>query len=65
MREFEYFVLMARKKPDDLPCAAVIGEQKYFSFPHPNERVKFLIETGADYLTIEKRFEYIELPFEE
>lgn len=64
MKEFEYFVMMAWCKPDDLPCAAVIGETKLLYFPYEDERKSFAQKHNADYITIEKRYSYEELPFE-
>lgn len=41
MHEFEYFVMMAWVKPNDLPCAAVIGEKYMMDFPEEDARRDF------------------------
>lgn len=64
MHEFEYFVMMAWKKPDDLPCAAVIGEKYMKEEPTEESRREFSRKHNADYVTVEKRYSYGELPFE-
>ena len=63
MNEYDYFVAMAWVKPDDLPVAAVVAEKKFLYFPYDEERRNFATEHNADYITVERRYEYGDLPF--
>lgn len=64
MHEFEYFVMMAWVKSNGLPCAAFICEKYMMDFPDEDARRDFCQKNKADYVTIEKRYSYEELPFE-
>lgn len=64
MAEKDYYVAMAWKKFDDMPVAAVIGEKRFMYYPYGEERKKFAAENQADYITVERRYEYSALSFE-
>jgi hypothetical protein len=63
MTERDYYVAMAWKKFDDMPVAAVVKEEKFFYYPYDEERKNFAKSADADYITIERRYEYGDLPF--
>ena len=66
MTERDYYVAMAWKKFNSMPepVATVVAEKKFFYYPYDEERKKFAAENQADYITVERRYEYSALPFD-
>lgn len=71
MSEFEYFAVIGWKRTIEHTPGVKrgrwerLGEARFESFPDENDRSNVAKNLKADYITIEKRYEYDKLPFEE
>ena len=71
MHEFEYFAVIGwievfwKDGGEQRTDFKQIGLKKCYSFPDEEERKEMAIKMKATFLTIEKRYEYSNLPFEE
>lgn len=61
--EFEWFAVVAWKYGTH-ENRLYLGETRFLDFPDDKARQEVAKKYNADYLTIEKRYEYDGLPFE-
>lgn len=73
MSEFEYFVVIPHRRYPVFPSEHIydysksdsLGEIRFTDFPTEKERYEIAKKFDAEYITVEKRYEYDKLPFEE